>query len=370
MPNRKSFFCLLLASLALPAGLRAQVDLEQSHSTASLRGIDAPAPGVAWASGSGGTVLRSEDGGYLWQPCSVPKGADKLDFRGVQGFDAQTAVVMSSGPGEQSKVFKTSDGCQTWKLVFENPDETGFFDVLRRVTSSQMYLMGDPVGGKFAMFFSPDAGTSWFIADDPGLEAAAGAGAFAASNSSLFALGNVLFAGAGGSAGASVYFTHGQCAPGAAKDAPCPIVWSRTAVPLAGGSAGAGVFSLAGRTIANLSGKLTEVVVAVGGDYEKPDATEGTAAWSGDGGQHWTAAHTMPHGYRSAVVFDPGTQAWLAVGPNGMDVSFDNGQNWRAIKPAANAPAGIDQGWNAIALPYVAGAKGRIGKLRPEIFKR
>lgn len=328
------------------------------------------APGVAWASGSDGTVLRSEDGGSVWQRCAVPKGAARLDFRGVQGFDAQTAVVMASGPGASSKIFKTADGCQTWKLVFEDPDEGGFFDALRKVTSKQMYLMGDPVGGKFAMFFSPDAGSSWFIADDPGLEAGDGAGAFAASNSSLIALGNVLFAGTGGNAGAHLYATYGKCATGAAKDAACPMAWAKTRVPMAGGSAGAGVFSIAGRTIAGMSGTMTTVLVAVGGDYEKPDATAGTAAWSRDGGQHWTAAMTMPHGYRSAVAFDAQTQTWLTVGPNGMDVSFDDGKTWKPVIAAGGAQAGSDLGWNAISLPLVVGVKGRIGTVRPEIFKR
>ena len=123
-------------------------------------------------------MLRTEDGGYLWQTCTVPSGAEKLDFRGVQGFDAKTAVVMASGPGALSKVYRTTDGCQSWTLVFSNPDEKGFFDALKKVTGKQMYLLGDPVDGNFAMFFSPDMGASWFIADDPGRAALQGCGRF------------------------------------------------------------------------------------------------------------------------------------------------------------------------------------------------
>jgi photosystem II stability/assembly factor-like uncharacterized protein len=351
------------------AAARAQVDVQDAHITVSLRGVDAAAPGVAWASGSDGTILRTEDGGYVWQLCAVPPGGAKLDFRGVQAFDAKTAVIMSSGPGDQSKIFKTTDGCQTWKMVFDDPDENGFFDALRHVTSHQMYLMGDPINGKFAMFFSPDAGSSWFIADDPGLEAEKGAGAFAASNSSLTSVGNVLIAGTGGSAGAAVYATYGKCPEGAAKDAACPIAWVKTAVPMAGGSAGAGVFSVAARTATSLSGIMTTVLVAVGGDYSKPDDALGSAAWSKDGGKHWSASEALPGGYRSAVVFDSARQAWLAVGPNGMDISFDDGRHWSPVKASATGPqAGSDLGWNAIAIPFVVGAKGRIGRLRPEVF--
>ena len=75
---------------------KAQWTLKESHTTADLRGIDNVGGGVAWASGTSGTVLRTEDAGNLWQPCAVPPGAQHLDFRGIQGFDANTAIVMSS----------------------------------------------------------------------------------------------------------------------------------------------------------------------------------------------------------------------------------------------------------------------------------
>src|ERR1700761_2342486 len=129
-------FILLLLSIVLAATQAtsrayAQWDIEESHTTASLRGIHNVGGGVAWASGTDGTVLRTEDGGYLWQTCSIPPGAEKLDFRGVQAFDENTAIVMSSGPGDQSRLYKTTDGCQTWKLVFTNPDKDGFWDAIR-----------------------------------------------------------------------------------------------------------------------------------------------------------------------------------------------------------------------------------------------
>ena len=106
---------------------RAQWEMESSRTTADLRGIDNVGGGVAWASGTNGTVLRTEDGGYLWQACTVPPGAEHLDFRGMQAFDANTAIVMSSGKGDLSRLYKTTDGCQTWKLVFTNPDTDGFW---------------------------------------------------------------------------------------------------------------------------------------------------------------------------------------------------------------------------------------------------
>ena len=119
--------CLMLVTCVCA---HAQWEIETSNTTADLRGIHSIGNGVAWASGTNGTVLRTEDSGYVWQSCAVPPGAEKLDFRGIQGFDANTAIVMSSGKGDLSRLYKTTDGCHSWKLVFTNPDSEGFWDAI------------------------------------------------------------------------------------------------------------------------------------------------------------------------------------------------------------------------------------------------
>ncbi len=356
-----------LLSLLLAARGYGQIDLQASPTMASLRGIDAPTGQIAWASGTGGTVLRTLDGGAHWQACAVPPGAEKLDFRGVQAVDGSTAVVMASGKGALSRVYRTIDGCATWKLVFTNPDADGFFDTIRRVTARQMYLLGDPVGGKFAMFLSQDAGETWFIADDPGLDAVAGDGAFAASNSSLTASRATLFFATGGTNVPQVYATRAACPPGqTGVEQACPLAWGKAELPLAGHAASAGAFSLAGRTQTAANGRSTTTLVAVGGVYDKPLDAAGTAAVSRDAGRSWRAASAMPGGYRSAVAFDRETQMWLAAGPSGVDVSPDDGATWRPLR--TDDPA-VTANWNAIALPYLVGPKGRIGKLRAGALK-
>ena len=61
--------------------------------TASLRGLRAVSSDIVWASGTGGTVIRTLDGGQTWSVMSVP-GAEKLDFRGIWAWDADTAMAM------------------------------------------------------------------------------------------------------------------------------------------------------------------------------------------------------------------------------------------------------------------------------------
>src|ERR1700744_1461313 len=96
---------LLLTLLASASTTPAQWTLQDAHTTADLRGIDNVGGGVAWASGTDGTILRTEDGGFVWQLCAKPPGGQHLDFRAIQGFDNNTAVIMSSGKGDLSRLY-------------------------------------------------------------------------------------------------------------------------------------------------------------------------------------------------------------------------------------------------------------------------
>jgi photosystem II stability/assembly factor-like uncharacterized protein len=66
---------------------------------------------------------------------------------------------MSSGKGDLSRIYKTTDGCRTWKLLFTNPDKEGFWDAIQFADANHFpadkdfgMLVGDPVDGKFTTF--------------------------------------------------------------------------------------------------------------------------------------------------------------------------------------------------------------------------
>jgi photosystem II stability/assembly factor-like uncharacterized protein len=128
LPTLLSKALLITAALLIAPAAQAQWEIQTAPTTADLRGIDNVGKGIAWASGSDGAVLRTTDDGAHWQLCPTPPGAEKLDFRGIQAFDANTAIVMSSGKGPLSRLYKTTDACQTWTLLFTNPDPDGFWD--------------------------------------------------------------------------------------------------------------------------------------------------------------------------------------------------------------------------------------------------
>ncbi len=344
--------------------------MQDSGTTASLRGIDSLNGRVAWASGTGGTVLETTDGGLHWQKCAIPDaGADgaTLDFRGVQAFDAKTAIVMASGPGEKSRLYKTADGCRTWELLFANPDApNGFFDSFW-FNGAQGIVLGDPVNGKFAVFLASKDGRNWKRDEHGGLgldkrELAA----FAASNSSI-AIGNGLFTRAfatGGNSGSFFFsrpFTADEEKVGMiVKMVHKELPWKASPIPLGAATQNSGTFSVAYRypvtigACAECTFNDNSLFVAVGGDYTKPDDSSRTAAWSADGGATWTAAQTTPHGYRSAVQWSDSLHAWIAAGPNGSDISRNDGKTWKPLD---------DGNWNALSLPFVVGPNGRIARL-------
>jgi hypothetical protein len=354
----------------LAHGQMAAWQMQDAGTTASLRGIDAVSTRVVWASGSAGTVLRTTDGGAHWQKCSVPD-ADKdgatLDFRGVQAWSADSAVVMASGPGEKSRLYRTDDGGRTWKLEFANPDAPGgFFDSFW-FNGPHGIVVGDAVNGKMTVFLSENSGKTWKRDAHAGLAVKEGqTAAFAASNRSI-AIGNARFARAfaTGGKGGAVFFSR----PFTAEEGKHGLIdkwvrkepgWRVSKMPLAGGCDSAGAFAAAFRypvTIGSCEAcgfDENSLFVAVGGDYTKPEETAGTAGWSGDGGWTWTAAVKPPHGYRSSVDWSPALQMWVTVGTNGSDWSHDDGKTWTSLD---------DGKWNAVSLPFAVGPGGRIGRL-------
>ncbi len=327
--------------------------LQQSGTTVSLRGVHSLGGGVAWVSGADGTVLRTEDGGYEWQSCAAPPDSDKLDFRGIWAWDANTAIVMSIGSGDQSRLYRTTDGCSHWSLVLTDPDKEGFFDGMVFAGRQVGYLLGDPVEGAFPLFRTGDGGETWTKIQSPGLTTEGQSiAAFAASNSSLASDGRVWFV-TGGQGGAFLYEGESDCPRDGDEpvDPKCLDHWTfrRQPLPMAGGSASAGAFSV--RAVW-WNGRVT-AAVAVGGDYVKPDVSEGTSAWTPDG-KTWAASEKPPRGYRSAVTWEADLNAWIAVGSTGSDVSWDGGRHWKPLD---------DGNWNALSLPFVVGADGKIGKI-------
>jgi hypothetical protein len=384
---------VLLAVLTLITTAQAQWQLQPSPTTADLRGIDNVGNGIAWASGTNGTILRTTDTGAHWQLCTTPPNAEHLDFRGIQAFDATTAIVMSSGPGDQSRLYKTTDGCQTWTLLFTNPDKDGFFDALsmfyphtdglgHAVSDGYAigYLLGDPVNGSFTIFSTENGGNTWTrrTKEERGpkgvgckvdvFKSEFGEAAFAASNEALLTFGGSYFLFVTGGPVSRIAYSDlsnwdGAFCHESAHFKNLPITHG-------GDSPGAFAFATYPRHISNYD--FPAKIMIVGGDYKQPNATSHNSVFISGLGTFTikiSEPTTPPHGYRSAVAYDAPTKTWITVGPNGTDISTDDGRNWHPLHPTGNDAPDADQHWNALSLPYAVGRHGRIGILNPSALQ-
>jgi photosystem II stability/assembly factor-like uncharacterized protein len=302
-----------------------------------FRGLCVVSPNVAWVSGTKGIYARTTDGGKTWSVETVP-GAEKLDFRDVEAFGETTAYLLSAGPGDASRIYKTIDGGKSWTMQFKSADTAAFFDAIAFWNDKNGIALGDPVKGRFQLLVTADGGAKWnSLAVKTLPPALPGEGAFAASGTCLVTHGerDVWFA-TGGAKSARVFHSkdRGQN-------------WEVSETPIVAGAESAGIFSIAFRD--------KHHGMIVGGDYRKPNDIGATAATTSDGGKTWTPLDKrIP--FRSAVAW--AKDRWVAVGTSGSDVSLDNGATWKLLDRENYNSVGFTssgEGW-------AVGPKGRIAK--------
>jgi photosystem II stability/assembly factor-like uncharacterized protein len=338
--------CVRLAALLLglawlggdaPPALRFTV--QTSGVTARLRGVSAVSADVAWASGAKGTVMVTNDGGRSWRRVTVP-GAGALDFRDVDAISARVAYVLSIGPGEASRIYKTSDGGASWDEQFVNRDPKAFLDAMAFWDERHGVAVSDSVDGRFVILKTEDGGKRWSLVPPSGLPPALpGEGAFAASGTNVAVRGSD-----------RAWFATG--AGRVLRTSDRGRSWRVSLAPLAVGSS-AGIFSVAFRDDRH--------GVVVGGDYKKEAEALDNAAYTEDGGVTWKPAKGLT-GFRSVVAHRPGGKApfWIALGPKGADVSRDEGRTWSAVEaPGCHAFSFARDG----RAGFCVGEDGRIARL-------
>ncbi|HEX6560190.1 MAG TPA: hypothetical protein VF021_12025, partial [Longimicrobiales bacterium] len=290
---------------------------------------------TVWASGTGGTVLRSIDSGAHFTVMKLPN-ADSLDFRDIAAFDADHAYVL--GAGEDGRIYHTTDGGQHWQLQFRNEAKGAFFDCFDFWDRRHGVAMSDPVNGRFLLVRTDD-GTDWQpIAADRLPAAAAGEAAFAASGTCLVAVGaRRLYLATGGGAQARVFVSEDRAQS-----------WRVQATPVPAGSASAGIFSLAFRD--------PKTGIALGGDYQKP-AEESALAATVDAGRNWALGGRTA--YVSGAAFVPNSNIVVAVGTTGTRISDNRGVTWSTIDTLEYNAVQMASDGTGLAV----GPRGRIARL-------
>ncbi|UCS94396.1 photosystem II stability/assembly factor-like protein [Echinicola marina] len=312
-------------------------EIVDTPTKSSIRGLCPLTEDIAWATGSNGLWMLTVDGGKTWEH-GVIDGLDTVDFRDIEAFNAKTAIAISAG--QPAVIYRTSNAGKTWKKTYEGPKEA-FLDGLSFDDDKKGFVYGDPVNGKLMVLQTFNGGKSWItLSTTP--ELAKGEAGFAASGSGILTDNDKIWIASGGTK-SQVYYSENA-----------GVDWTNFPVPIIQGEASQGIFSM--------SFIKEGTLVAVGGDYKKPDDRNKNIALSIDHGKTWKSPTGKgPSGYRSGVAYFP-KEGWLiAVGTNGSDYSTDGGNNWAKFS---------DQGPHAVKLSknegtiWISGADGMIGKIK------
>ena len=357
----KIFYCsavlLLLSSIEaasqnqLPLSLKPTPDISislfASSNKVSIRGLSVVNDNIFWASGSGGMVAKSTDGGKNIEWMQVP-GFEKRDFRDIEAFDQNTAIIMAIA--SPSIILKTIDGGKSWKKVFEDTSAAMFLDAMHfeKVDGKLIgMVVGDPINNKIFYAKTFDGGDSWIKPSKKELK-----------NVPTVPDGEAMFA----SSGTNVAITNFS------KGSPWLVVTGGTksrlkdflehsfndSLPLLQGFSSAGANSIA------FNNKIQKGVI-VGGDFAHDTINKFNCILLAfeNGNRTYTNPLVPPHGYRSCVIYLD-NETLVSCGTSGIDISTDGGIHWELVsKESFHVVQKAKDGRSV----YLAGGRGRIAKL-------
>ena len=318
---------------------------QSSGTTETLQAISPVSEETVWASGHGGVILRTLDGGSAWERVAAP-GGDSLQFRDIHGFSSQSAVALTAGEGPLSRLYRTEDAGASWTLGFLMEEPAGFLDCLDFWDENHGFAYGDSFDGVPYILLTRDGGRGWTrVSAETSPPANEGEGGFAASGTCARAAPGGrgwIGTGAGGSARVLATGDYGR-------------TWTATETPVVKGPL-AGIFTMVvadGRPL-----------MVLGGDLDRrEEVVAGNAAVTEDAGRTWMLVSPAPINgavYGSAAGGIGANRIVVAVAPPGAVYTVDMGRSWRGL-PGVSAWAvefapGGRVGW-------AAGGGGRIWRI-------
>lgn len=332
---------ILWSVLLIPfIGFSQNYQLKQltSGNKTSLRGLSVVTDDIAWVSGSNGQIGKTNDGGLTWE-WMQPKGYEKLDFRDIEAFSGNRAIVVNAG--SPAYILSTADGGKSWQEVYKNVDSAIFLDGMDFWDSKNGIVFGDPIHNQMQLLKTEDGGQSWKnISENLKAKLAEGEASFAASGTTIKTLnGGKVWIATGGVV-SNIYFSDNYGAR-----------WNVFKCPILQGDKSTGPFSMA--FINSKKG------IVVGGDYLKDKENINNVLLTNDGGKTWRKSSTPVLGFRSGVAY-LSDKVMVATGTSGTDISVDAGINWKNISVSSfNAVQKAKYG----KLVLLAGNKGDIYKL-------
>ncbi len=333
MANQFKIIVFSLFLLATMEGLQAQsIEILNSGTKTSIRGLSVVNDRVIWVSGSNGMVGKSLDSGktFVW---NLVKGFEKTDFRDIEAFNDTVAIIM--GISSPAYLLRTKDGGNNWKIVYENNSSGMFLDAMAFLNEKNGIVLGDPIDGKFFIARTFDGGVSWKNTPAHHLpKADSGEACFASSGTNIRKLNQQ----------AAIFVSGGFSSHLFIKD-------KKILLPIVQGKQTTGANSVAV--------KNSKILMVVGGDFTTQDSITNNCCFTLNGGKDWFSPKTPPHGYRSCIEW-LNKKNWVSCGLNGVDLSKDEGNTWEWISKESFHVCQKAKNGKAV---FFAGGGGRIGKL-------
>ncbi len=304
----------------------------------SIRGLSVVDNNTVWCSGTNGSVARSIDGGktFIWQ---TVKGYEKRDFRDIEAFDANTALIM--GIAEPAIILKTKDGGNTWRKVFEDSTKGMFLDAMDFDEKGNGVVVGDPIDGKPYILLTKNEGDDW-VRDKRNDTLIVGEAFFASSGTNIKIIMNNIellksYVFATGGTKSTFHIDNTK------KIFKLPIIQGKES------------------TGANSIDVYKNNAIIVGGDFtnDKDTTLNCVLVDMQTNPPKFSHPQTPPHGYRSCVIYIT-KKTLVTCGTSGVDISYDGGKNWELISTQSFHVVQKAKKGNAI---YLAGSKGKIAKL-------
>ena len=338
----------LLAQSATPTPAFApavRITEQTSGTSKLLQAVHAVSERVVWASGHGGVVLRSVNGGDTWEPRPTTSG-DSLEFRDVHAISADTAWAMSAGSGAKSRIYRTTNGGASWTLQFMNPDTAAFYDCLSFGSGRGRtgVAFSDASDGRTNILHTDNDGVSWRLLAPSAVPAPLpGEGAFAASG---------LCAVHGDAR--TVFIATGSPGARLLRSRDGGRTWDVENTPFMRGT-------VAGLTGLAFKDSQTGMVVAADINRLRTDASTAVVGITTDAGRTWELRTRPPlPGALVGVAWVPGAGSETAVVTSygGAFITTDAARTWRTLTDA------LTTGVSAVGTTaWIVGGGGKITRL-------
>ncbi|WP_343485978.1 oxidoreductase [Allomuricauda sp. d1] len=283
-----------------------QTVFEDSVSIRAIAFLDANTLALAGSNGVYGTVavnsgtVRTSQMKYH---TSIP------EFRAVSHTATDFFMLSAGNP---ALLYKTGDNGRM-DLVYKEEGEGVFYDSMKFWNDREGIAVGDTMDGCLSVIITRNGGQSWKkLSCDKLPVAKAGEGAFAASNTNIEIVGDHIWIATTES---RIFYSPDM-----------GNTWQVYEAPIVNKQPTQGIYSI--------DFYDSELGIAFGGDYTKPEDPRNNKAITSDGGQTWKIlADGNRPGYKSCVQFIPnsGGEDIVAVGFTGISYSSDMGDSWKEL---------------------------------------